>query len=312
MGAAAPGSDAGGAPGRRAGVSARGLAEKTARCIRREGPLSLAAFMAMALHDPEGGYHAHRDPIGRTGDFITAPEISQIFGELIGFCCADWWQRSGRPDPVVLAELGPGRGVLMQDFLRATAILPEFRRAMQLHLVEVSPSLRGEQRRRLADAEPRFAESFDELPAGPLILIANEFLDALPIRQLVRGRSDWAERMIALDDDGRFAFVEGPENPALTMLVAPSLRSLPPGSVVEICPAAAALAASLGERLARAPGLAFFIDYGYFPSAPGPTLAAIRDHGSVDPFDEPGSADLSAHVDFAAFAAAAEASGAVV
>jgi NADH dehydrogenase [ubiquinone] 1 alpha subcomplex assembly factor 7 len=250
-------------------VSAPGLAEKIAQRIRREGPLSLAGFMAMALHDPEHGYYARRDPIGRTGDFITAPEISQIFGELIGLCCADWWQRSGRPAPVVLAELGPGRGVLMQDFLRAAATLPGFRDALRLHLVEASPLLRAEQRGRLAAAEPRFAPSFDELPSGPLLLVANEFLDALPIRQLVRGRSEWAERVIGLDGDGRLTFVETPESVALTVLVSPSMRSLPPGSVVEICPAAVALAACLGERLARSPGLALFIDYGYFPSAPG-------------------------------------------
>jgi NADH dehydrogenase [ubiquinone] 1 alpha subcomplex assembly factor 7 len=293
-------------------VSAPSLAEKIAQRVRREGPLSLAGFMAMALHDPEHGYYARRDPIGRTGDFITAPEISQIFGELIGLCCADWWQRSGRPAPVVLAELGPGRGLLMQDFLRAAATLPGFRDALRLHLVEASPLLRAEQRGRLAAAEPRFAPSFDELPSGPLLLVANEFLDALPIRQLVRGRSEWAERMIGLDGDGRLTFVETPESVALTVLVSPSLRSLPPGSVVEICPAAVALAACLGERLARSPGLALFIDYGYFPSAPGPTLAAIRDHRRVDLFDDPGGADLSAHVDFAAFAAAGEARGAVV
>jgi len=288
------------------------IADKIVRRIRAEGPLTVAAYMAMALHDPEDGYYVRHDPIGRAGDFITAPEISQIFGELIGLCCADWWQRSGRPDPMVLAELGPGRGVLMQDFLRAAATLPEFRRALRLHLIEASPLLRTEQQRRLADAKPRYVAGFDELPPGPLLLIANEFIDALPIRQLVRGRANWAERMVALDDKGRFAFVETPESVALAVLVSPSLRSLPSGSVVEICPAAAALAASLGERLTQTRGLALFIDYGYFPSAAGPTLAAIRDHRPADLFDDPGSADLSAHVDFGAFAAAAEARGGVV
>ena len=287
------------------------LANKIARRIRAEGPLSLAAFMAMALHDPDHGYYARRDPIGRAGDFITAPEISQIFGELIGLCCADWWQHSGRPDPVILAELGPGRGALMADFLRAASTVPEFRRALRLHLVEASPVLRTEQERRLAAAEPRFVAGFDEVPPGPMLLLANEFLDALPIRQLVRGSAEWAERLVGLDADSRVVFTQGPESPALTMLVPQSLRMLPPGSVVEICPAAAALGASLGERLARSSGVALVIDYGYFPSAPGPTLAALRDHRPVDLLEEPGSADLSAHVDFAAFRTAAEARGAV-
>jgi NADH dehydrogenase [ubiquinone] 1 alpha subcomplex assembly factor 7 len=277
-------------------VSGRALAEKIARRLRAEGPLSLAAFMGMALHDPENGYYARRDPIGRAGDFITAPEISQIFGELIGLCAADWWQRSGRPDSVILAELGAGRGALMADFLRAAGTMPEFRRALRLQMVEASPVLRVQQQRRLAEAEPRFVTSFDALPPGPLLLVANEFLDALPIRQLVRGGAEWMERLVALAPDSRFVFTQGAESRALSMLVPPSLRMLSPGSVVEICPAAAALAASLGERLARSPGLALFTDYGYFPSAAGPTLAALRDHRPVD---------------FAAFAAAAEARGAV-
>lgn len=293
-------------------MNALGLADRIARRIRREGPLSLAAFIAMALHDPEEGYYARRDPIGRAGDFITAPEISQIFGELLGLCCAEWWRRSGRPDPVILAELGPGRGVLMQDFLRAAASVPEFHRALRLHLVEASPVLRAEQQRRLAIVEPRFVAGFDELPSGPLILVANEFLDALPIRQLVRGRTDWAERLVGLDAEGRFAFAASPEAPALTLLVPPSLRDSPPGTVVEICPAAVALAASLGERLQRASGLALFIDYGCFPSAPSPSLAALRDHHPVGLFDDPGSADISAHVDFATFARGAGSAGAVV
>src|SRR3954453_1366634 len=251
------------------------LASGIARRIRREGPLSIAAYMAIALHDPEAGYYANRDPFGAAGDFVTAPEINQIFGELIGACVVDFWQRIGRPDPVILAELGPGRGTLMTDLLRAARAVPEFRRALRLHLVETSPVLRMEQQRRLADTAPdiapRFAEGIDALPDGPLLLVANEFLDALPIRQFVRGRNGWAERLIALDNNTepeaeRLVLAEGPESPALPLLVPPGLRNKPSGTVVEICPAAAALAASLGERLASHPGMALFIDYGYFPS----------------------------------------------
>jgi NADH dehydrogenase [ubiquinone] 1 alpha subcomplex assembly factor 7 len=288
------------------------LAATIARRIRREGPLSLAAFMAIALHDPEDGYYARHDPLGAAGDFITAPEISQIFGELIGLWCADLWRQIGRPQSVILAELGPGSGALLEDFLRAAAILPEFRRALDLYLVEASPVLRARQQRRMGSVEAHFIASVDALPPGPLLLVANEFLDALPIRQLVRGRVEWAERLVALDAGDRLVFADGPENPTLTLLVPPALRTQPPGTVVEICPAAVALAAALGERLATQPGAALFVDYGYFPSAPGATLAALRRHAAAGVLDDPGSADLSAHVDFGAFAAAAQAPGAVV
>jgi NADH dehydrogenase [ubiquinone] 1 alpha subcomplex assembly factor 7 len=293
-------------------VTAPSLAATIAGRIRRAGPLSVAEFIAIALHDPAQGYYARRDPLGATGDFVTAPEISQVFGELIGLWCADLWQRSFGPDPVVVAELGPGRGTLMADFLRAAATVPAFRGALRLHLVEASPLLRTLQQQRLCDAAPHFVANVDALPDGPLVLVANEFLDALPIRQLVRGRAHWAERVVALDGADRFVFAAGPENPALTVLVPTALRTAPPGTLVEICPAAAALAASLGERLARLPGAALLIDYGYCPSRPGATLAAIRRHRPVDVLDDPGDADLSAHVDFAAIAAAAGAAGAWV
>jgi NADH dehydrogenase [ubiquinone] 1 alpha subcomplex assembly factor 7 len=296
------------------------LAARIARRIRREGPLSLAAYMAIALHDPEAGYYARRDPLGAAGDFVTAPEISQIFGELIGACVVDFWRGIGRPDPVILAELGPGRGTLMADLLRVSRAAPEFRPAPRLHLVEASPVLRQAQQRRLAaaapDLSPCFTDGIDALPDGPLLLVANEFLDALPIRQLVRGRNGWGERLVGIDNataagSERLVFVTGPGSPALALLVPPGLRDSPSGAVVEICPAAAALVASLGERLARFPGMALFIDYGYFPSRPGATLAALRRHRAASILDMPGEADLSAHVDFAAFAEAAAASGAV-
>jgi NADH dehydrogenase [ubiquinone] 1 alpha subcomplex assembly factor 7 len=288
------------------------LAAAVARRIRREGPLTVAAFMAIALHDPTSGYYARRDPLGRAGDFVTAPEISQIFGELIGLWCADMWRRIGRPDPVILAELGPGHGTLAGDLLRAAAILPEFRQALALYLVEASPLLRQVQQRRLAAFEPHFIATVDDLPDGELLLVGNEFLDALPVRQLVRGRSGWGERLVALDDCDRLVFAEGPEHAALAALVPPALHDRPPGTVVEICPAAATLAGALGARLARAQGAALFIDYGYFPSTHGATLAAVRRHAPAAVLEDPGNADLSAHVDFAAFATAARTAGAVV
>ncbi|HWB50611.1 MAG TPA: SAM-dependent methyltransferase [Stellaceae bacterium] len=291
------------------GLKFGGLKKRLSRHIRAHGPLTVAAFMAMALHDPRDGYYARRQPLGAAGDFTTAPEISQIFGELIGLWCADLWQRMGRPDPVVIAELGPGRGVLMADFLRAAAGVDGFRQAVRLHLVEASERLRVEQSRRLAAAAPVWCTDIAGLPEGPLLLVANEFLDALPVRQLVRGRAHWAERLLGLDADGELCFVLGPESAALDLLVPTGRRHADPGAIVELCPAAAALAAALAERLGRAPGAALFIDYGYGDGAPRSTLAAIEAHHPVGILDAPGAADLSAHVDFAAFAAAARAAG---
>jgi len=274
--------------------------------------MTIAAFMAMALHDPRAGYYARRQPLGAPGDFVTAPEISQIFGELIGLWCADLWQRMGRPDPVVVVELGPGRGVLFEDFLRAASGVAGFRDAARLHLVEASPLLRAEQQRRLAAADPIWLSQPDQIPDGPLLLVANEFLDALPIRQLVRGGEHWAERLVALDADGRLCFAQGPESRALTLLVAPERCRDPPGTIVELCPAATALASSLAERLHCQPGAALFIDYGYTECGPGSTLAAIGGHQPAGILGAPGTADLSAHVDFAAFAFAAKSGGASV
>jgi NADH dehydrogenase [ubiquinone] 1 alpha subcomplex assembly factor 7 len=295
----------------RAAVTASALGDKIARRIRNGGPLSLAAYMAIALHDPDLGYYATRRPLGAAGDFVTAPEISQVFGELIGLWCALVWEQIGRPDLVILAELGPGSGVLADDLLRAAGAVPELRRALRLYLVEASPVLRGEQERRLAYADPVWLTRFDELPAGPMLIVANEFLDALPIRQLVRGHREWSERMVALDRDDRLVFADGLESPALSLLVPDDVRNTArPGAVFEFCPQALALSAVLGARLEHDPGAALFIDYGDFPSRAGSTLRAISHHGPVDALVSPGSADLSAHVDFAAFAQAARTAGA--
>ncbi len=286
------------------------LTEKIGRRIRAEGPLTLAAYMAMALHDPVAGYYARHAPIGARGDFTTAPEISQIFGELIGLWCVALWEEMGRPDPVFLTELGPGRGALMRDLLRAAGSVPQFRRALRVHLVETSATLRALQETQLIDAQPVWVERTEDAPDGPMLLVANEFLDALPIRQFVRGSNHWSERMVGLDPEGRLVFVEGPESPGVTLLVPEKRRRSNPGAVAEICPAALALAATLGARLARQPGAALFIDYGYANGARGPTLQAVQRHRYVSPLAAPGTADLSAHVDFAAFAEAARASGA--
>ncbi|HEU0216938.1 MAG TPA: SAM-dependent methyltransferase [Stellaceae bacterium] len=288
------------------------LTDRLVRHIRAQGPMTVAAFMAMALHDPRAGYYVRRQPLGGAGDFTTAPEISQIFGELIGLWCADLWQRMGRPDPVIVAELGPGRGVLMADFLRAASGVAGFRRAMRLHLVEASGVLRAEQGRRLGDASPAWHAEIGDVPEGPFLLIANEFLDALPIRQLVRGQKHWAERLVAVDAEGRLCFATGTESPALSLMVPPDRRDAAPGALVELCPAAATLATTVAERLSRQPGAALFIDYGYADGRTGSTLAAIGEHQAAGLLEAPGMADLSAHVDFAAFAAAARSGGAAV
>jgi NADH dehydrogenase [ubiquinone] 1 alpha subcomplex assembly factor 7 len=289
------------------------LGDRLDRRIRSEGPLSLSQFMAVALHDAEAGYYASRQPIGLAGDYVTAPEISQIFGELIGLWCAELWARMGRPDPILLAELGPGRGVMAEDMLRAVAAVPGFRRALRLCLVEASPLLRAEQARCLGEAGPRWVASIDELPPGPLLVVANEFLDALPIRQLTRGPRGWSERLVGLDAEGRRVFVGGPESHAAGLCVPEPLRhAAAPGTIVEICPSALALAAALAGRFAREPGAALFIDYGYGEGRAGPTLRAFRRHAAVSALDEPGEADLSAAVDFAAFAEAARAAGGAV
>ena len=267
--------------------------------------------MAMALYDPEGGYYSRRNPIGAQGDFITAPEISQVFGELIGLWCAVVWDQLGRSDPVVLAELGPGRGVLMNDLLRAAATVPDFRHALRLYLIETSAVLRADQEARLAQFDPTWVPRLEDLPEGPLLLVANEFLDALPIRQFVRRGVYWSERLVTLSGEDSFTFVEAPPSPVSALLAPEVLRlSAEEGAVIEICPVALALAAALGARFSRQPGAALFVDYGYFPSAPGDTLRGLSRHRAVPALEAPGTADLSAHVDFAAFAETARACGA--
>jgi NADH dehydrogenase [ubiquinone] 1 alpha subcomplex assembly factor 7 len=296
--------------GRGAGVNE--LGEVLARRIRATGPLSLAEYMWAALLHPRLGYYATRDPFGARGDFITAPETSQIFGELIGLWCADAWEKLGRPPAVVVAELGPGRGTLLADAVRAWRAAPDFRDALSLHLVERSPVLRDAQRAALADAPARWHDRIDGLPDGPLILIANEFLDALPIRQLVRGATGWHERRVTLAGDGAslvFALDPTPSVDAAALVPAP-LAEAPPGSLFETRPAALALGAALGARLAAQGGAALVVDYGHCPSACGDTLQALRRHRRHDALTEPGEADLTAHVDFAAFADAAIAAGA--
>jgi len=262
--------------------------------IRQHGPISVSEYM----RDCNAQYYATRDPFGAAGDFITAPEISQIFGELIGAWCADYWQRMGAPDPVLLVELGPGRGTLMADALRATKRVPGFHGALKLHLVEMSPVLRHAQRQKLADFAPQLHATITGLPAGPILLVANEFLDALPIAQFECHAGQMQERKIAVDGNGA-ALVIARE------AAGEAAPDTPDGAIKEVCPTALAFARWIARRIARAGGTALFIDYGYYPTAFGDTLQALRHHRPVSFLDSPGDADLTAHVDFEAIATVA-------
>ena len=286
------------------------LGQRIVRQIARAGPITVADYMAQVLTDPEQGYYMRGDPLGRQGDFITAPEVSQMFGELIGLWCADTWQRMGEPPEVILAELGPGRGTLMADALRAAKVLPGFLDAARLHLVEVSPSLRARQEETLGRAAATWRRDLSALPEGPLILVANEFFDALPVRQFERSEAGWSERMVVLDDAGALAFGCTPPGPAAELMLPEDLRAAPPGSLVEVSPAGLAVAAEIGRRVTARGGAALIIDYGRAESAPGASLQAVRRHQRHEVLDDPGCADLTAHVDFAALAQAARAAGA--
>lgn len=269
--------------------------------IAATGPITLADYMAECLLHPDHGYYATRDPFGSDGDFTTAPEISQMFGELLGLCLAQAWLDQGAPEAFTLAELGPGRGTLMADVLRATRAVPGFHAAARVVLVEASATLRAVQRRTLGEQAVAWADQAEDLPEAPLFLIANEFFDALPIRQFTRSGAGWAETMVGLRD-GRLAL--GRAAPAPLARLADRLADTAEGDVVELCPAAAPIIAELSSRIARHGGVAVIVDYGDWQSR-GDTFQALKAHRFADPLAEPGEADLTAHVDFAALAAAA-------
>jgi NADH dehydrogenase [ubiquinone] 1 alpha subcomplex assembly factor 7 len=276
------------------------LADLLVRRIAAGGPMTVADYMAECLLHPAHGYYATRDPFGQKGDFTTAPEISQMFGELLGLCIAQSWLDQGSPAPFTLAELGPGRGTLMADVLRATRAVPGFHAAARVVLVEVSPTLRAVQAATLGTL-PKWADTAADLPEGPLFLIANEFFDALPIRQFLCTPEGWRERMVGLVQ-GRLAFGLSPPVPCPD----PRFRTDPPGTLVEICPQATPVMQALAERIGSHGGTALAIDYGGWRSR-GDTLQALRAHAPDDPLANPGEADLTAHVDFEALARAAPA-----
>lgn len=279
--------------------------------IARKGPISVAEYMEACLADQDGGYYRSRQPIGADGDFITAPEVSQIFGELLGLWAVAVWQSMGEPKPVFVAELGPGRGTLMSDAMRAWRSVPEFLENVIVMLVETSPVLREVQQTALygADLPIEWRGTIEDIPHGPLIVIANEFVDALPVRQLVWHEPEWRERCVRIGPHGGFDFCEGSAIHDDSLLQFAGGLDVPDGSILEIRPAVNALVSTFAARAQSAPFAALIIDYGHEQTACGDTLQAISQHRFADPLETPGEVDVTAHVDFAALKDAALAQG---
>lgn len=276
------------------------LKRKLVEHIKENGPMTVAEYMAACLYDPEHGYYATRPALGGDGDFITAPEASQMFGELIGLWCAHEWDVALRKAAFNLIELGPGRGVLMQDALRATRNIEGFHDAKSIILVEMSAPLRDAQAERIADAE--WAQRLEDAPPGPSLIIANEFLDCMPIRQFVHGEDAWHEKLVGLDEADDLIF-------GLSAALGAQESDDEAGVVREIAPALESFMYEIERRLHEAPGRALFIDYGYVRAEGADTLQALKGHRKVDPLEAPGAADLTAHVDFARVAQLADVAG---
>lgn len=266
------------------------LRSRIIEAIRADGPMPVSLYMMMCLHDPRDGYYATRPAFNQ--DFTTAPETSQVFGELIGLWAAHEWLAMGKPSPFHLIELGPGRGVMMSDALRAGASVSGFSDAVRVSLIEASPALRKEQSTRLFQREVRHADDLDAVPPGPSIILANEFLDCLPIRQFVRAGNKWRERQVGLDKSGNLTF-------GLSPLVDLPGNVTPTGDEVEAAPALETFAAAIARRLHAYPGRALIIDYGPTDHAPADTLRAYRSGQQLSPLADPGASDLTADVDFA-------------
>ncbi len=276
--------------------------------VKQRGPLSVADYMALCLTHPQFGYYRRRDAIGAGGDFITAPEISQTFGELIGIWCAAVWQGMGRPTEFRIVELGPGRGTLMRDLLRALHVLPECLKSVRVELMEISEALAKTQAATLGDwaAQLRWSTTLEASDA-PTIIIANEFLDALPIRQLSSRSGGWVERCVADDGLGGLMFVDGP--PASLPKAWPAKLPASDGLIVEVRTGIKDLCDAFARQSKHAPLAALFIDYGHTTPGYGDTLQAVHKHAYASPFANPGLADLTAQVDFTAFAHAATGTG---
>jgi len=270
--------------------------------IEMTGPISVADYMAQCLCHPRHGYYMKKDPFGIQGDFITAPEISQTFGELLGLWAAICWQQMGSPSPLHLVELGPGRGTLMMDALRASKAVPGFHDALTVHLVEISPVLKDLQQKKLSGSpvDIQWHGDLADLPDGPAFFLANEFFDALPIRQFEKGEKGWAERFVDLDPDGEGLRFVLQSDEAASALMPPGLREkdAPLGAFFEISSPAQSVAYALGQRLCEQGGAVLALDYGYDTPGFGETFQALHKHQYSPVLDAPGNADLTAHVDF--------------
>lgn len=269
--------------------------------IRRFGPMSVADYMTLCLLHPEHGYYIRRDPLGAGGDFTTAPEISQLFGEMIGLFLGQCWMDQEKPERFILAEPGPGHGTLMADILRVTKAIPGFHEAAEVYLIEASPTLTKIQEQTLSGYSVHWAKRIEDLPDLPIFLVANEFFDALPIRQYIRSKDGWQEQMIG-EKDGRLVF--GLAAPLPVEALEDRMPDVQEGRVVETCAPALGLVETITRQISRKGGVALVLDYGDDTST-GDTLQAVQRHRKVDPLESPGEADLTAHVDFAALARSA-------
>ena len=285
----------------------RSLEAEIKRRIAAAGPMPVAQYMSLCLTHPAHGYYMNRDPLGARGDFITAPEISQMFGELIGLWAMAVWKMMGAPASVRLIELGPGRGTMMLDAMRAARAIPAFRKAVSVSFVEISPALEKSQRDAMTgtDLPVEWYKSISEVPPGPAIILANEFFDALPVQQAVMCADGWHERVVKLDDSGVLQFSNARDPiPLFETMLPASLRDAPIGKIFEW--RSDHIALELGRRVVRTNGAALVIDYGHTVSAAGDTLQAVGAHKHAHPLVSPGTVDLTAHVDFQALAQAAE------
>jgi NADH dehydrogenase [ubiquinone] 1 alpha subcomplex assembly factor 7 len=288
------------------------LLNEIKRLIKSSGPMPVWRYMELCLMHPQHGYYVSRDPLGREGDFITAPEVSQMFGELLGLWAASVWRAMGQPPLMRLIELGPGRGTMMSDALRALRVLPPLYQLLTIHMVEINPVLREKQRATLSGVRNiTWHDSIDDVLDGPAVILANEYFDVLPIHQVVRRDTGWHERTVEMDDNDQLVFGHAPDpTPRFEVLLPPLVRAAPAGAVFEWRPDSEVM--KIARRVRDQDGAALIVDYGHLRSDAGDTFQAIARHSFTDPLQNPGQADVTAHVDFQALARASEDLGARV